>query len=291
MLTRIITGVIGIAVAAFIITKGGGLFSIAVLALSIIGWYEFKQLAASKGYHVYYMTSGLPVVLMTASAGIYYVYFRGILDIMNLFSWLLMFAIIFFLLTMLEGLIRYCCCNEEKWLANTTLSVFGMLYCGLLFSYIIILRTFDGDKLVDLGFAIIDYGEALLWVVLLGTWASDTFAYFFGITIGKHPFCRVSPKKTLEGTSAGFICCIMVVLMLMHAFLSMPWYQAAVPALCIAVFAPLGDLVESIVKRSFDAKDSGKIFPGHGGVLDRFDSLLFVAPVTYYVVRIIVYGL
>ncbi|MCD8198607.1 MAG: phosphatidate cytidylyltransferase [Phascolarctobacterium sp.] len=290
MLTRIITGVIGISAAAFIITKGGELFSIAVLALSIIGWYEFKQLAACKGYNVYYMTSGLPVVLMTASAGIYYVYFFGRSDITNLFSWLLMVAVIFFLLAMLEALIRYCCCNEEKWLANTALSVFGMLYCGILFSYIIILRTFGENQSVDLGFTTIDYGETLLWVVLLGTWASDTFAYFFGRAIGKHPFCRVSPKKTLEGAGAGFISSIMVVLMLMHAFLSMSWYQAVIPSLCVAVFAPLGDLVESIVKRSFGAKDSGKIFPGHGGVLDRFDSLLFVAPVTYYVVRIIVYG-
>ncbi|MCD8174879.1 MAG: phosphatidate cytidylyltransferase, partial [Phascolarctobacterium sp.] len=61
-------------------------------------------------------------------------------------------------------------------------------------------------------------------------------------------------------------------------------------ALCVAVFAPLGDLVESIIKRSFDANDSGRIFPGHGGVLDRFDSLLFVAPVAYYVVMIITYS-
>ncbi|MCD7974626.1 MAG: phosphatidate cytidylyltransferase [Phascolarctobacterium sp.] len=290
MLTRIITGVTGIAAAAVIITKGGELFSIAVIVLSIIGWYEFRQLAASKGYHVYYMTSGLPVVLITSAAGIYYVYFWGRLDVMNLFFWLLIVTIVFFLLTMLEALIHYCCCNGEKWLVNTGLSVFGMLYCGLLFSYIIILRTFDREKLVDLGFITIDYGEALLWAILLGTWASDTFAYFFGRAIGRHPFCRVSPKKTLEGAIAGFICCIIVVLILMHTFLSMSWCKAFVLALCVAVFAPLGDLVESIIKRSFDANDSGRIFPGHGGVLDRFDSLLFVAPVAYYVVMIITYS-
>ena len=123
--------------------------------------------------------------------------------------------------------------------------------------------------------------------MLLGTWASDTFAYFFGRAFGKTPFCRVSPKKSFEGAVCGFVGCFVTVLFLCIICLGIALWHAVAVALAVAIFAPVGDLIESIVKRSFDIKDSGKIFPGHGGVLDRFDSLLFTAPVVYYLLMII----
>ena len=161
-----------------------------------------------------------------------------------------------------------------------------MVYCGLLFGHVILLRGFDYGPHIDLGFRVFEYGEVCLWIVLLGTWASDTFAYFFGRAFGKNPFCSVSPKKSFEGAVAGFVGCFIVVMSLCIVTLGVPLLQAVVLALGVAFFAPLGDLIESILKRSYDIKDSGKLFPGHGGVLDRFDSLLFTAPVTYYLLMI-----
>ena len=158
---------------------------------------------------------------------------------------------------------------------------------GLLFAHIILLRTFDGGPHIDLGFRVFEYGEICLWIVLLGTWASDTFAYFFGRAFGKTPFCSVSPKKSFEGAVCGFVGCFVTVLFLCIICLGIALWHAVAVALAVAIFAPVGDLIESIVKRSFDIKDSGKIFPGHGGVLDRFDSLLFTAPVVYYLLMII----
>ena len=283
MLTRIITGIIGIIIAIGVITKGGLIFSAAVLFLAAVGWYELRQMAAAKEINVYYLTSGLGTLLIVGIAAMGY--YSGVDPLFQL-AFFTMFIALFFIFNTLEGLVRHCKLGEANWISSTSLSIWGMVYCGILFAHVIIIRGLPGFP-VNLGFTVLDFGEALLWTVLLGTWASDTVAYFFGSAFGKRPFCSVSPKKSLEGAAAGFIGCTAVVTWLAHSYLYMQTWQAVVLALGIAFFAPLGDLVESIIKRSFDIKDSGKIFPGHGGVLDRFDSFLFAAPITYYLLIIL----
>lgn len=282
MLTRIITGLVGIVCAVAIITKGSWLFAVAVLFLAAVGWYEYRNMAVSKNYNVYYLTSGFGAVLIVAVAALgYYSYVNPLI----MLAFITMLATVFFILNAVEGLIRHCKLGEQNWVSNTALSMWGLIYCGVLFSHVIILRGIPGFY-VNLGFTMMDFGEAVLWTVLLGTWASDTVAYFFGSAFGKRTFCSVSPKKSLEGAAAGFVGCMAVVTWLSVTYLNLMLWQAVVLALGIAIFAPLGDLIESIIKRSFDIKDSGKIFPGHGGVLDRFDSLLFAAPITYYLLVI-----
>lgn len=284
MLTRIITGIVGIAAAVAIITKGGLLFAAAVFALAVIGWHEYHNMAAARGYHIYPLTSGLGAALITAMAALgYYVEMEAVF----MLAFMLMFAVLFFIFTAIEGLWRHCRRGEADWAADTALSAWAMLYCGLLMGHVIVLRAFDGGPHIDLGFRVFEYGEICLWVVLLGTWASDTFAYFVGRAFGRTPFCSVSPKKSFEGAVGGFVGCFITVLALSVVTLGLPLWQAVVIALAVAVFAPLGDLIESVVKRSFGIKDSGNIFPGHGGVLDRFDSLLFTAPVVYYLLMIL----
>ena len=283
MLTRIITGIIGIAAAVAIITVGGWLFAGVVWLLAAIGWYEYHKMAESKGYHVYPLTSGLGSMLLVATAGIcYYAELNSLYTV----AFMTLITVLFFIFNAVEGLWRHCNCGDNNWLANTALSTWAMLYTGLLFAHIIILRAVDFGPHVDLGFRLFESGEICLWVVLLGTWASDTFAYFVGRAVGKTPFCSVSPKKSFEGAGGGFVGCFLVVFFLSNKFMELNLWQAVIIALAVAVAAPIGDLIESIIKRSFDIKDSGKIFPGHGGVLDRFDSLLFTAPVVYYMLLI-----
>ncbi len=281
MATRIITGVLGIAIAAGIITAGGWLFVGAVVLLALIGWHEFSKMAAAGGYQVYLCTSGLPVLLLTGVTGFYYVLFADFGGLEFIFLSLMLLSVGFFLLAALEGLVRHCRSGAE-WLTNTLLSSWGMLYCGLLFAHVIIVRAFCAGKQIAVGPWQMDYGEALLWAVLLSTWASDTCAYIFGRAFGRHPFCSVSPKKTMEGAAAGFIGSLLVACLCLHNILLLPLWQAVLTGAAIAFCAPLGDLVESVLKRTFAIKDSGNLFPGHGGVLDRFDSLLFAAPAAYY---------
>ncbi len=280
MLTRIITGVIGIAIAVAVITVGGQVFNAAVAFLAAAAWYEYQKMVKSKGYNAYNLTGGVGVLLLVAMAG------TGIEGVYML-AFMLMLTTLFFIFSAIEGLWRHCNRGEQHWAESSALTAWGMLYCGLLFAHIILMRSFDGGPHIDLGFRVFEYGEICLWIVLLGTWASDTFAYFFGRAFGKTPFCSVSPKKSFEGAVCGFVCSFITVLFLCIVCLGIALWHAVMVAVAVAFFAPVGDLVESIIKRSFDIKDSGKLFPGHGGVLDRFDSVLFTVPVVYYLLMFI----
>lgn len=113
-------------------------------------------------------------------------------------------------------------------------------------------------------------------LIIVALWINDTMAYLVGSAIGRTPFSKISPKKTLEGTLGGMVLCVAALTLLLK-----PWFQWQVLigiSLIVAVFGTLGDLLESKIKRLAQVKDSGRIMPGHGGFLDRFDSLLFVLP-------------
>lgn len=282
MLTRIITGLVGAAAAVLLITRGHEAFSLAVMALAMLGWQEYRRMAANKNVSVYYLTSGVGALLLPALAAAAY-YFN--IEALYTMAFLTMTTALFVIFSAAEALYRHCRCGEADWARQAAANVWGMAYTGLLLAHVILLRSMDGPRL-DMGFHIFEYGEACLWTVLLGTWASDTFAYFVGRACGRRPFCSVSPKKSLEGAAGGFIGCVLVTAACGIIGLGIPLWQALTVALGVAVFAPLGDLVESVLKRTFEVKDSGSLLPGHGGVLDRFDSLLFTAPVAYYLFMI-----
>lgn len=283
MLIRIITGVIGVAVAALLITRGGVPFSLAVTALAMLGWHEYRSMAANKQVHINYLTSGLGAILLPALAGA--AYFFSVESLYTM-AFLTMFTALFLLLGAVEALYRHCRHQEGEWDRQAGDNAWAFLYTGFLFAHVILLRSMDGPRL-DLGFHIFEYGEACLWTVLLGTWASDTFAYFVGRFLGRRPFCSVSPHKSLEGALGGLLGSLLVTLACCVVGLGLPLYQGLLLAWGIALAAPLGDLVESVIKRCFEVKDSGRLLPGHGGVLDRFDSLLFTAPLAYYIFMIL----
>ena len=122
--------------------------------------------------------------------------------------------------------------------------------------------------------------ENLLLAAVVLVWVCDSFAYMGGSLIGRHTmWARHSPGKTWEGTAVGVVCCVAVAILAGPLFNAEPrWYDWLVIGLICAVFGTLGDLVESMLKRSVGVKDSGNIMPGHGGFLDRFDSLLVIVP-------------
>jgi len=144
------------------------------------------------------------------------------------------------------------------------------LYCGLLPASVVGLRLRFGFDWVILAFVV--------------TWANDTFAYFAGLLFGRHKLNeKVSPKKTWEGFAGGAVGSLLGALAMQHFRLSVELQAGAALALGAggAVVGPLGDLVESLFKRAYGVKDSSRLIPGHGGLLDRIDALLFVAPWIY----------
>lgn len=136
-------------------------------------------------------------------------------------------------------------------------------------------------------------GELLILLPLVAAWGSDTFAYFVGVRFGRHKLAPViSPKKTIEGSIGGVVGAAVLTMAVTalfnkHSAIDLPYWVAAIIGACGAVVGQLGDLSFSIIKRQTGIKDYGKIFPGHGGVLDRFDSVIFVAPVVELLLRVL----
>lgn len=154
--------------------------------------------------------------------------------------------------------------------------VFGPVYVGFLLATALMLREISGVDSPNLG-------RSWLLFALLVTFAVDTGAYGVGRTIGKRPMApRISPNKTWEGSVGGFVSAVAAALLLGLIFdLEVPVWQQAVIGAVVGVVAQLGDLVESKLKRVADVKDASSIIPGHGGLLDRLDSILFVLPAVY----------
>ncbi len=163
---------------------------------------------------------------------------------------------------------------------------FGVLYVGWLSAHFILLRELPWQ--VGVGYA---EGAAFVLLAFFLTWSCDTGAYAVGRTVGRNrPWVRISPRKSVEGAVGG------LAFALAAAFVARAWFapwlsarDALALGLLVGVFAQVGDLVESLLKRDAAHGESSDFIPGHGGVLDRFDSLYFAAPVTYYYLQIVVF--
>ena len=255
---RIATAAIGIPVALFLLIQGGPLFFTAVIILSLIAWHEFCGLMAAAHVKILRFAGAVLVVILSLCAWI-----GQPLELLLFYS--LAGPTLFLLwLWIYQG-------TPER-LPEVAYSWFGIAYIGLLFAHFILLRRVD---------AMLPY----FWLALIGTWASDSGAYFVGCRFGRHFLAKnISPAKTVEGALGGVAFCLLAVLLggIYFFHLSMPDLFGL--GMLIALAAPVGDLAESALKRFAGIKDSGRLFPGHGGVLDRFDSLLFVVPSVYYYV-------
>jgi phosphatidate cytidylyltransferase len=168
--------------------------------------------------------------------------------------------------------------RREKLLINWGWTLAGILYMGWMLSHYVILRESN-------------HGRELVFFAVFCTFACDTAAFLIGRTWGKHLLApTISPKKTWEGAIAGFVAAataslvLRIVLNLGDWELPLSYVQTIALGCLIGLFAQLGDLLESLIKRRAGAKDSGRLMPGHGGILDRIDSLVFTGAIVYYYV-------
>lgn len=170
---------------------------------------------------------------------------------------------------------------------NLGATFLGAVYAGWLFSYLVAINSIHGDfRLEHIPFPIRTGGWMVLYIVF-AAWAADTGAYLVGRKWGSHKLApHISPGKSWEGMWAGLASCTTMSLIMGRA-VGVPWMHAVVLGLAIGVASLIGDLAESAIKRDIGIKDFGSILPGHGGILDRFDGLLFASPLFYYYVTLV----
>ena len=186
---------------------------------------------------------------------------------------------LFFLLTLL--ILTLYRRSTSKPIENCALSFFAQFYCAGLLSMLNFIVFDPATK---------QYFPSFALLIFIFVWINDTFAYLTGITFGKHPlFQRISPKKSWEGFWGGFFFVALSSLIVSYYFPEIiQWHQSLLLGILTVIFATWGDLVESLLKRSGGVKDSGTFFPGHGGILDRFDSIILAAPAVYIYIELFI---
>lgn len=261
MKTRIISAIVGIAILIPVLWFSGTLvfpLVMALLAMLAAGEICFAVGARKKYYYLIpslLYALGLPLLLwLTFSGGRLAVAVSGLVSIA--------YILVLFFITVLLG-------GKEKFSSVAEIAV-GVVYVTVAFASLYLLRALNGGAYI--------YG-----LVFIGSWVTDTMAYFSGRLFGKHKLCpAISPKKTVEGSIGGTVFCLLG--FVLYGFimqkccdLSPNYLMLAIAGAAVALVSQMGDLTASLLKREHNVKDYGRIMPGHGGVMDRFDSIIAVS--------------
>ena len=262
--TRLLSGILLMIIALVTLIAGGNLLFAVLLAISLIGMTEL--------YKVFGIEKKPPGILGYIFAVGYYLvlYFEPLLPGEKL-NWFMMLFMAYLICQMAVLVFAYPKYNTQQIMA----AFFGMFYVAVMISYIYQTRILPG-------------GVFTVWLVFVCSWGCDTCAYCVGMLIGKHKMAPVlSPKKSVEGGIGGIVGAALIGLL--YALAINHWGSAGANiaefALIGAVggaISQVGDLAASAIKRYHNIKDYGKLIPGHGGILDRFDSVIFTAPIIYY---------
>ncbi len=266
--TRVVSALVGLTLLIAVLYLGSITLGVAVTLIAAIGLYEFYNSVdkvkninpiKSVGY-----LSLIPLLLVGLEETGWYKLNISVLTGISVC------LIIFLSMTFIVF-------GHKKYnIIDACATAFGIAYVPFLMSFLILIRNMD-------------HGMLLIWLIFIGAWGTDTMAYTFGRLFGKRKIVpEISRNKTLAGVIGGVIGC--VGLMIAFGFIVQTYFDLKISFLALTLLglfcggiSQIGDWSASAIKRYVNVKDFGNIMPGHGGVLDRFDSILFVAPVVYYV--------
>lgn len=264
--TRFCTGFLMGLIVFVSLLLGGIWFFAVVSACILLGLREYIRILNNKGFYPFYRLTIVTVLLLMCCS--YFGFTRYIPAIIAAG------VISSFLAVLFKG--------RQPYIANVATTVLGFLFTWLPF-YIVVIRELGPEvSLFNLEFKSGLYYTLLVFFTILIT---DIAAYFFGKRFGKTKLAPViSPKKTVEGAAFGSAFAILTS-MIIGFIIGLQWYHSLILGVLVTLFAQLGDLSESLIKRDAGVKDSGDSLPGHGGILDRADSYLFSAPVAYLYIK------
>ena len=257
--TRLLSGIVLVIAAIFLIVTGNEVLLFSALLISCIRMFEL--------FRVFKFEKSLLSVVPYIALILFYINLRWrfIPDVMMLFMG-------FLIVLMFVYVLSYPKYDAKQLMA----AFFGMFYVGTMLSYVYQIRTLNN-------------GLYLAFLVFLCSWGCDTCAYCVGVLIGKHKMApKLSPKKSIEGAVGGVLGSALLTALYCFIFrnhMNIDGTEIAILAVIAAVaglISMVGDLCASAIKRNYDIKDYGHLIPGHGGILDRFDSMIITAPIIYY---------
>lgn len=264
--TRMLTGFILGTISMACIMKSGLALLILLYVFVFFASREYVKILEHKGFY-----PSLKVIWLAEAVFGAIAYFQRF-DLTALA--VSAFSIISFMWVLFRG--------RQPYIANAATTILGFIYCGWFPLHLMFLRELSSPRFNDgLGFVVMMFTSILL---------TDIGCYYAGRHLGKHKLAPVvSPNKTIEGSIGGIISAVIGAVIVSY-FIDYEWYYAAIIGLICTVFAQIGDLCESLIKRDAGVKDSGDTLPGHGGFLDRTDSFIFTIPVMYYFCKYFVFS-
>lgn len=268
---RTISAVILVIAALASILPGGIILTVVLYSISVIGFLELTRACGVRKGQKPNALEIAGIVTITC----YYLVIYFVQDAS--------YAVMVVLLAMIAMMSVYVF-GFPKYHANQVMdSYFALIYAPIMLSFVLLTRQLED-------------GIYLVWMIFISSWISDTFAYLTGVMIGRHKLAPVlSPKKSIEGSVGGIVGAALFGA-LFGAYLDrMIGQDQYVMILAVvggvgSVISQVGDLAASAIKRNHEIKDYGKLIPGHGGIMDRFDSVIFTAPITYFLITILMNG-
>ena len=262
---RSISGIVLVALLVILLLLGGNVLLVSLAILSCIALMElFDVFKLNKTLFSYLGISFVIFYYIT----IYYYSINGIL---------------LFLIAFLILLLSFYVFSFPKYtIKEVALVIYGVIYVAIMFSFVYLIRNNEV------------YGKYIVWLIFISSWGSDTFAYLTGMLFGKHKLVpNLSPKKTVEGAIGGIIGSMLlgaiytyIVFNKLTDDIYMSSVRVSIGCGVGSIISMIGDLTASGIKRNYDVKDYGNIIPGHGGILDRFDSVIFTAPALYFILNL-----
>jgi len=253
---RVISALVAIPLLIFFVLMGGYVFKVGICAATAIALYEYVN--AFKKSSTPVISGVLIAAFIINTIFIFTGYENGLLLPFLYGTAMASMAVPIF--------------TRKYDVTSSAITILGFLYVICFFTLLIFIRDYN-------------QGQYLIWLVFIISWFCDTFAYYAGRFFGKRKLCpEVSPKKTVAGAIGGVLGGTVGVILwgIIVPVKGINWYELIILGIVGTVISQIGDLVASSIKRHVGIKDYGKIMPGHGGILDRFDSILYTAPLVYY---------
>lgn len=277
MKVRVISGIVFALLMLVVVWLGDAVLALALCGISIVAYLEMANATGCSpvgedGKH------HLNTIQMISIVGIV-IYYAMVYFVQNPLH-----EMMTFLFTLIATMLVYVFTFPKYKAEQIMHSFFAFIYGPVMISFFLMTRMIT----TELDTATKNIGFFAVWMIFISAWVTDTCAYFVGVTIGKHKMTpRLSPKKSIEGAIGGVLGTTLVgglygyVLGYFQVIQPGEFWIFAVLGFCGSIVAQIGDLAASAIKRNYEIKDYGKCIPGHGGILDRFDSVIFTAPLIY----------